>query len=124
MLRLLMIVSGAFEALFGLSAILATEALTGALVVGADPSATFFARVLGAATLALGIAALLARDQLETKGGLAAAYGLALYNVLAAGLILWTAAVAGLGGAALWGAGLFHAMMGGLFVYALATAAE
>jgi hypothetical protein len=84
----------------------------------------FFARVLGAATLALGIAALLARDQLETKGGLAAAYGLALYNVLAAGLILWTAAVAGLGGAALWGAGLFHALMGVLFVYALATGAE
>jgi hypothetical protein len=61
---------------------------------------------------------------LETKGGLAAAYGLALYNVLAACLILWTAAVAGLGGAALWGAGLFHALIGVLFVYALATGAE
>jgi hypothetical protein len=79
----------------------------------------FFARILGAATLALGIAALLARNALATQGGLAAAYGLALYNVLAAGLILWTAAMAGLGGAALWGAGLFHAAMGALFVFAL-----
>jgi hypothetical protein len=41
---------------------------------------------------------------------------------LAASLILWTAAVAGLGGAALWGAGLFHALMGLLLIYALATA--
>ena len=122
MLRLLMIVSGAFEALFGIAAILATDMLIGALGTGADPSAIFFARVLGAATLALGVAALLARDQVETKGGLAAAYGLALYNVLAAGLIVWTAAVAGLGGAALWGAGAFHALMGVLLIYALATA--
>ena len=124
MLRLLMIVSGGFEALFGASAILATPMLIGALGTDAGASAVFFARVLGAATLALGTAALLARDQLETKGGLAAAYGLALYNVLAACLILWTATVAGLDGAALWGAGLFHALIGVLFVYALATAAE
>ena len=124
MLRLLMIASGAFEALFGVTAILATSAVTGALGIGADASVIFFARVLGAATLALGIAALLDRDQLETKGGLAAAYGLTLYNVLAACFILWTAAVAGLGGAALWGAGLVHALIGVLFVYALTTAAE
>jgi hypothetical protein len=121
MLRLLMIVSGAFEALFGASAILATHMLIGALGTEAGASAVFFARVLGAATLALGIAALLARDQLETKGGLAAAYGLALYNVLAAGFIIATAAQGRLGGAALWGAGAFHAVMGTLFVYALAT---
>jgi hypothetical protein len=73
-------------------------------------------------TLGLGVAALLARDQVESKGGLAAAYGLALYNVLAAALILWTVAVIGLGDAALWGAGLFHAAIGLLFVYALAVA--
>jgi len=71
--------------------------------------------------LALGFAALLARDHLETQGGLAAAYGLALYNALAACLILWTAIIAALGGAALWGAGLFHALIGALFVYALAA---
>lgn len=119
MLRLLLIVSGAFEALFGASAILATPLLIGALGTGADPSAIFFARVLGAATLGIGSAALLARNELETKGGLAAAYGLALYNVLAACLILWTAAATGLGGGLLWGAGLFHAAIGVLFVVAL-----
>ena len=70
----------------------------------------------------LGIAALLARDHVDAKGGLAAAYGLALYNVLAGALILWSSAVIGLGGAMLWGAGLFHALVGLLFVYALVTA--
>lgn len=125
MLRLLMIVSGGFEAMFGLSALFAPALLIGSLGTGEGASAVFFARVLGAATLGLGIAALLARDQVaETKGGLAAAYGLALYNVLAAGLILWTVTVAGLGGAALWAAGLFHALIGVFFVYALATLAE
>jgi hypothetical protein len=119
MLRILMIVSGGFEAVFGASAIVAPDMLIDALGTEAGASAVFFARILGAATLALGIAALLARNALATQGGLAAAYGLALYNVLAAGLILWTAAIAGLGGAALWGAGLFHAAMGALFVFAL-----
>ncbi len=120
MLRRLMLVSGGFEALFGLSALLAPGLLIGA--IGTDPSETaiFLARILGAATLGIGAAALLARDSLHTKGGLAAAYGLALYNVLAACLILWTAGVTGLGGAVLWGAGLFHALIGLLFVYALA----
>ena len=84
MLRLLMIVSGGFEAAFGASALIVPDMLIGALGTEAGASAVFFARVLGAATLALGTAALLARDQLATKGGLAAAYGLALYNVLAA----------------------------------------
>ena len=73
--------------------------------------------ILGAATLGLGTAALLARNDLDGKGGLAAAYGLGLYNVLAACFILWTAV--GLGGAALWSAGLIHAAIGALFVYAV-----
>jgi hypothetical protein len=119
MLRLLMIVSGGFEALFGLSAVLAPGQLISALGTESNDGAVFLARILGAATLGIGIAALLARDQVETVGGLAAAYGLALYNVLAACIILWTAM--SLGGAALWGAGAFHAVMGTLFVYALAT---
>ena len=92
MLRLLTIVSGAFEALFGIAAILATSMVTDALGTGNDPAAIFFARVLGAATLGIGIAALLARNELQTHGGLAAAFGLTLYNVLAAIVMLWTAA--------------------------------
>ena len=117
MLRLLMIVSGGFEALFGLSTLLAPSVLIGALGTEADTADLFAARWFGAATLGLGIAALLARDQTETSGGLAAAYGLTLYNVLAACLILWTATE--LGGATLWGTGGLHAALGALFVLAL-----
>ena len=122
MLRLLMIVSGAFEALFGLSVLIAPDMLIGSLGTEPNVSSVFLARILGAATLGLGAAALLARNELNSKGGLAAAYGLALYNVLAACLILWTAAV--IGGAALWGTGLIHAVIGVLFVYALARPAR
>jgi hypothetical protein len=50
MLRLFMIVSGSFEALFGLSALVTTAAVGGAFGVGV------LVRVLGAATLGLGIA--------------------------------------------------------------------
>ena len=116
MLRLLTIVSGAFEALFGVAAMLATSMVTDALGTGADPP-IFFARVLGAATLRIGVAALLARNELP-HGGLAAAFGLTLYNVLAAIVILWTAAE--LGGASLWAVGIIHAVIGTLFVSALA----
>lgn len=121
MLRWLMIMSDSFEAVFGLSALLATSALVAGLGVGADASAVFLARVLGAATLGLGIAALLARNELHSSGGLAAAYGLALYNLFTACVILGTAAMTGLGGTALWGAGLVHALIAMLFVYALAV---
>jgi preprotein translocase subunit SecD len=54
MLRLLMLVSG--EAWFRLSALVATASVVGALGVGVDDSVIFLARVLGAATLGLGIA--------------------------------------------------------------------
>ena len=120
MLRLLMIVSGTFEALFGLSVLIAPDMLIGSLGTEPDASSVFLARILGAATLGLGAAAFLARNELDSKGGLAAAYGLGLYNVLAACLILWTAA--GIGGAALWSTGLIHAAIGALFVVALARA--
>jgi hypothetical protein len=121
MLRALMLVSGAFEALFGLSALLAPAILIGTLGTDSNDGAIFLARILGAATLGLGVGALFAREHVESKGGLAAAYGLALYNVLAGAIILWTAWVVGLGGATLLSAGLFHALIGILFVYALAT---
>jgi len=56
MLRLFMIVSGSFEALFGLSALVATAAVGSAFGVSVDDSVIFLVRVLGAATLGLGIA--------------------------------------------------------------------
>jgi hypothetical protein len=122
MLRRLMIVSGGFEALFGLCALVATAVLVEGLGTVSDPSVVFFARVLGAATLGVGVAALSARNALGHPGGLAAAYGLALYNMLAACVILGTGAATSLGGTALWGAGLVHAVLGVLFVYALTYA--
>jgi hypothetical protein len=122
MLRLLMIGSGTLEVLFGLSALIAPEMLVASLGTEPSTAAVFLARILGAATLGLGVAALLARDELNTKGGLAAAYGLGLYNVLAAFFITWTAVVVGLGGAPLTGIGLIHALIAALFVYALAKA--
>src|SRR5262245_56479178 len=120
MLRLLMIVSGTFEALFGLSALIAPE--IGRLARNRSeccfllPCAHSRRRDFGVG------AALLARNDLNSKGGLAATHGLGLYNVLAAGFILWTAV--GLGGAALWSTGLVHAVIGALFVYALAGRAQ
>ena len=56
MLRLLMIVSGGFEALFGLSALVAPGLLIAALGTEANTADIFLARVFGAATLGLGIA--------------------------------------------------------------------
>jgi hypothetical protein len=67
MLRVLMIVSGAFEALFGLSALIAPDALIASLGTEPNAASIFLARILGAATLGLGTAALLARDTLDGK---------------------------------------------------------
>jgi hypothetical protein len=111
-------VSGAFEALFGLSALFAPGQLISAVGTELSDDAVFLARILGAATLGIGVRAA-GSSQVETKGGLAAAYGLALYNVLAGALILWTARAGSLGGAVLWSAGLIHAALGALFVLAL-----
>jgi hypothetical protein len=125
MLRTLMLVSGVFEALFGFPVMIAPNLFFRALGTESSASGVFVVRVLGAATLGLAVAALLARSDLDSRGGLAAAYGLGLYNVLAGCLILWTAAAGGIGGAAaLWGGGLIHAAIGALFVYALATLAK
>jgi len=97
---------------------LATRMVTDALGTDVDPAAVFFARVLAAATLGIGIAALLVRNELQTHGGLAAACGLTLYNVLAVIVILWTAAE--LGGQSLWAVGIIHAVIETLLVSALA----
>jgi len=95
MLKTLMLCSGVFEALFGLPVLIAPNLFFRALEAEPSASGVFAVRVLGAATLGLAVAALLARNELDSKGGLAAASGLGLYNVLAAGLILWTAAGGG-----------------------------
>ena len=119
MLKPLMFVSGWVEIVFGTSALvvplLVIEALGG---TGAGAATLALIRLLGAATLGLGVAALLARNHLDGAAGLAAAYGLGLYNVLGAGILLFAAIT--VGGAGLWGGAVLHITMGGLFVYALA----
>lgn len=117
MLRTLMLVSGWIEVLFGLSALfgplLVVEAVGGSAV--GTPTLTLI-RLLGAATLGLGVGALVGRNHLETQGGLAAAYGLGLYNVLGAAALLLGAAATGSAG--LWGGAVLHTVIGLLFVYA------
>ena len=119
MLKPLMFVSGWIEVVFGISAlivpVLMIEAVGG---TGSDAATLALIRLLGAATLGLGVAALLARNHLDGAAGLAAAYGLGLYNVAGAGILLFAAITAG--GEGLWGGAALHVTMGALFVYALA----
>jgi len=83
MLKPLMFVSGWVEIVFGVSVLivplLVIEAVGG---TGAGAATLALIRLLGAATLGLGVAALLARNHLGGGAGLAAAYGLGLYNML------------------------------------------
>jgi hypothetical protein len=118
MLKLLMLVSGWIEVLFGVSALFAPLMLVEA-VGGTATGVTTLAliRMLGAATLGLGVGALVGRNHLETQGSLAAAYGLGLYNVIGA-LALILGAVS-TGSAGLWGGAVLHTVIGLLFCYAL-----
>lgn len=120
MLRMLMFVSGWIEVAFGATALIVPLVVVGALGgTSADAATLMLVRLLGAATLGLGIAALLARDHLDGAAGLAAAYGLGLYNVLAALTLLFAALTTG--GEGPWsGAGL-HTIIAVLFCYALAA---
>jgi hypothetical protein len=113
MLKALMLVSGWIEILFGLWALFGPLLVVEA--VGGTPTLTLI-RLLGAATFGLGVGALVGRNHLETQGGLAAAYGLGLYNVLGAAALLLGAATAGSPG--LWGGAVLHSVIGLLFVYA------
>lgn len=118
MLKPLMLVSGWIEVLFGFSALfiplMVVEAVGG---TGAGTQALTLIRLLGAATLGVGVGALVGRNHLDTQGGLATAYGLGLYNVLAAPALIVGAVSAG--GAGLWGGAVLHTVIALLFCYAL-----
>lgn len=112
MLRTLMIFSGGFEIAFGVGLfLLMTQgfALGGAVREWAD--------LLAVVTVVLGLAAVVASSRLDTTTGIAIAYGLWLYNVLAAvALVLATSDATGYllpAGAAI------HAVFGLLLTYAL-----
>jgi hypothetical protein len=118
MLKPLMFVSGWVEVVFGVSALFVPLVVIQALGgTGAEAVTLALTRLLGAATFGLGVAALLARNHLDGAAGLAAAYGLGLYNVLGAAVLLWAALAAG--GAGLWGGAGLHVMLAVAFCYAL-----
>ena len=117
MLKLMMIVSGLVEVVFGLSALIAPAMVLEVVAAGAgDVPTVALIRLLGAATLGLGVGALFARDHLDTAGGLAAAYGLGLYNVIGGFVLIFGSLSAG--GAGLWPGAILHTVIAVLFVYA------
>jgi len=123
----LVLISGWIEVLFGASAILAPS-LVVAGVGGSDLDGPAMAlvRLLGVATFAVGVGALLGRNWSMATDGQATAYGLgsyaaislALYNILAAPTLLIGAI--GTGSAGLWAGGALHATVAVLFILALA----
>ncbi len=121
-LRLLLTICGGLEILAG-SAALIVPAPVVSLLLGAsmDQIASILARLFGAGVFALGLACLKARHDAASPAGVAVSMGITTYNLLAAVVLLWTAAASGLGGLLLWGAGIGHAVLGALFVSALVT---
>ena len=121
-LRLLLTISGGLEALVGVLTLISPAILTDVLTGGqADAGTIVLARLFGAGVFALGLACLKARHDATSPAGVAVSLGITVYNLLAAVVLLWTAAASGLGGLLLWGAGIGHAVLGALFVSALVT---
>jgi hypothetical protein len=116
-LRLLLTLSGGLEILAGLLALITPGPVLSLLLGGpVDPIAVVLARLFGAGVFALGLACLKARNDVGSPAGLAVSLGITSYNVLAAVVLLSTAAGSGLGGLLLWGAGICHTALGALFV--------
>jgi hypothetical protein len=124
-LKFLLTLSGVLEALVGvLTLISPTTAVSLLLGVPVDPIASVLTRLFGAGVFALGLACLKARDDIGSPAGLAVSIGITSYNVLAAVVIIWAAGGLGLGGLILWAVGIGHAVVGALFVAALAQARQ
>lgn len=119
-LRLLLSLAGGLEILAGSAALIIPAPVVSLLFgVSMDPIASILARLFGAGMFALGLACLKARDDAGSPAGVAVSIGITAYNVLAAVVLILTAAGLGLGGLLLWGAGIGHAVLGALFVLAL-----
>jgi len=119
-LRLLLTISGGLEILAGSAALIIPAPMVSLLLeVSMDPIASVLARLFGAGVFALGLACLKARNHVASPAGVAVSIGITAYNLLAAVVLLWTAVGSGLGGLLLWGAGIGHAALGALFVFAL-----
>jgi len=121
-LRLLLTLCGGLEILAGLPALISPATVVSLLLGSSlDSIGVVLARLFGAGVFALGLACLKARDDVRSPAGLAVSIGITAYNLLAAVVLLWTAAGSGLGGLLLWGAGIAHAALGALFVSAIVT---
>jgi len=119
-LKLLLTISGALEVLAGLAALISPAAVISLLLGSpAETPALVVARLFGAAALALGLACLKAREDVGAPAGVAVSIGITAYNVLAAVVLIWTAAGLNLGGLLLWAAGIGHAVLGALFLSVL-----
>ena len=126
MVPLLVLISGCIEILFGVSAMLApamvVEGVGGA---HADLATLTLIRLLGVATFGLGIGALLGRNWAAATGDHDMAYGLgsyaaislAIYNILAAPVLVFGAIQTGSQG--LWAGGALHGVIAMLFIFAL-----
>ena len=100
MLKVLILVSGWIEVLFGVAAMIAPAMVVAGVGVTEGNSITLtLVRLLGAATFGVGLGALAGRNHLEARPTLASAYGLGsygvlglvLYNVLASPILLFSA---------------------------------
>jgi hypothetical protein len=119
-LRLLLTLSGSLEILVGLPALITPAPVVSLLFGGpVDGITGVLTRLFGAGVFALGLACLKARNDVGSPAGLAVSLGITAYNVLAAVVLLWTAAGSGFGGLLLWGAGIVHAVFGVLFLSVL-----
>lgn len=119
-LRFLLTLAGGLEILAGSAALIIPAPVVSLLLgVSIDPIASVLARLFGAGVFALGLACLKARHDVGSPAGLAVSIGITAYNILAAVVLLRTAAGSDLGGLLLWAAGISHATLGGLFVLAL-----
>ena len=119
-LKVLLTLSGGLEASAGAAALIAPAlVITVLLGVPAESASVVLARFFGIGILSLGVAALQARHDTESRAGISVAYAMTCYNLVAAVLLIWAVSVVGLGGLILWVAGLGHAMLGGVFLHVL-----
>jgi hypothetical protein len=85
-----------------------------ALLLGVDqasPEAAFFARIAGAALLAIGVACWLARNDDGRPAQLGLLAGVLIYYVAAAAILAYAGLVLGMVGLALWPAVVLHAAL-------------
>jgi hypothetical protein len=119
-LKVLLTLSGGLEASAGTAALIAPDlVITVLLGVPAESASVVLARFFGIGILSLGVSALQARHDTESRAGISMAYAMTCYNLVAALLLIWAVSVVGLGGVILWVAGLGHAMLGGVFLHVL-----